>query len=207
MSDKAHWEKIYRTKAASELSWFRERLDTSLELVQRTNLAARAQIIDIGGGTSTLVDDLLRIGFQNVSVLDLSAVALEQAKHRLGALSERVCWIEGDVTNTDLEADHYDLWHDRAVFHFLIEAGDRAAYVAAATRAVKSFGFLIVATFALNGPMECSGLPVERYGPEELAGQFAAFTLLDSGLERHHTPSGTVQNFTCVLMQKRANSN
>jgi SAM-dependent methyltransferase len=203
MSAKAHWEKVYAAKSVNEVSWYQERLKTSLKLIQRADLASDAEIIDIGGGASTLVDDLVRIDFQNVSVLDLSASALEQAKARLGNLGERVHWIEGDITHASLAANHYDLWHDRAVFHFLTEADKRMAYVAAATQALKSGGFLIMATFALDGPTKCSGLPVERYGPQELARQFPAFTLLDDRREQHQTPFGTIQNFTYVLMQKR----
>jgi SAM-dependent methyltransferase len=202
MGNKSHWENIYATKSAMEVSWYRDRLDISLELIQRANLAKDVEIIDIGGGASTLVDDLVRIGFQNVSVLDLSALALAKAKQRLGALADRVHWTEGDITDVNLAVNHYDLWHDRAVFHFLTEPGKRTAYVAAATRTVKTNGFLILATFALDGPAKCSGLLVERYGPEELARQFPAFTLLDHRREQHKTPLGAIQNFTYVLMQK-----
>ncbi len=184
------------------MSWYREHLETSLELIRRTGLAADAELIDIGGGASTLVDDLLRLGFLSVSVLDLSAVALEKARQRLGTLSERVRWIASDVTNASLAAEHYDLWHDRAVFHFLTDPVEKAAYVATATRVVKNGRFLILATFALDGPAKCSGLQVERYGPEELAGQFPEFELLESRREVHRTPTAAVQNFTYVLLQK-----
>ena len=207
MAGKAHWENIYATKSVQELSWYRGRLDTSLELIQRTGLPRNAAIIDIGGGASTLVDDLLRMDFRDVTVLDLSAAALQKAQQRLGALSERVQWMPGDVTSAHLAPEHYHLWHDRAMFHFLVSPQERAAYVAAATGAVRKGGFLIVATFAFDGPAKCSGLPVERYGPEDLARQFPAFALLESRCEQHRTPAGHVQNFTWVLLQKRDPSN
>lgn len=202
MAGKAHWENIYATKSVQELSWYRGRLDTSLELIQRTGLPQNAAIIDVGGGASTLVDDLLRMGFGDVTVLDLSAAALQTAQRRLGALAERVQWMPGDVTSANLAREHYDLWHDRALFHFLLSPQERTAYVAAATGAVKKKGFLILATFALDGPAKCSGLPVERYGPEDLARQFPAFALTESRREQHRTPAGNIQNFTWVLLQK-----
>jgi SAM-dependent methyltransferase len=203
MSGKAHWENIYATKSAGELSWHRDRLDTSLELIERAHLPGNAAIIDVGGGASTLVDDLLRMGFRDVTVLDLSSGALAQSRQRMGPVSESVHWVEGDLTTAKLKPKHYDLWHDRAMFHFLTDAGERSAYVAAATRAVKQGGFLILATFALDGPAKCSGLPVERYGADDLAGQFPAFALVESRRDGHRTPAGILQNFTCVLMQKR----
>jgi len=203
MAGKAHWENIYATKSVRELSWYRDRLDTSLELIERAHLPVNAAIIDIGGGASTLVDDLLRMGFPDVTVLDLSAGALEQTRQRMGAASESVHWMEGDVTTAKLKPEHYDLWHDRAMFHFLSGASERSAYVAAATRAVKQHGLLILAAFALDGPAKCSGLPVERYGPQELAGQFPAFAMLESRRDGHRTPAGILQNFTYVLMQKK----
>jgi SAM-dependent methyltransferase len=203
MDSKAHWEKIYTNKSAKEVSWYRDRLDISLELIQRAHLSKDAKIIDVGGGASTLVDDLLRMGFEDVSVLDLSAMAIEKAKQRLGARSDRVHWLEGDVTDISIAGSHYDLWHDRAVFHFMVEAGKRAAYVANATWAVTKGGFLIVGTFAPSGPSQCSGLPVDRYGPEELARQFPAFFILEERSEQHQTPSRTLQSFTYVLLQRR----
>jgi ubiquinone/menaquinone biosynthesis C-methylase UbiE len=202
MDQKAHWESIYTTKAANEVSWYQNRLDTSLELVRRTGLSRDAAILDVGGGASTLVDDLLQTGFHDITIVDLSAIALEKSKTRLGVLSRQVHWIEGEISNVQLENDHYELWHDRAVFHFMTKAEDRSAYIDTATRTVTKGGFLIMATFGLGGPTQCSGLPVERYGPQELARQFPAFTLVDTKQEEHRTPSGSLQNFTYILMQK-----
>ncbi len=204
VAGKAHWENIYATKSVRELSWYRDRLVTSLELIERAGLPKTAAIIDVGGGASTLVDDLLRMGFRDVSVLDISAGALSQARDRQGAHAGSVQWIEGDITTANLAPQSYDLWHDRAVFHFLTGAGERSAYVSWATSALKQGGFLIVCTFALDGPERCSGLPVQRYGAENLAGQFPALTLVESRREQHHTPAGSYQPFTCVLMQKRS---
>jgi len=203
MAGKPHWEKLYATKSAGELSWYRDRLDTSLELIERAHLTAGAAIIDVGGGASTLADDLLRMGFRDVTVLDISAGALAQARQRLGAISGNVHWIEGDATISNLAPEHYDLWHDRALFHFLAGAGEISAYVTVATSAVKPGGFLILATFAPDAPEKCSGLPVHRYGAEKLAAQFPAFALVESRREEHRTPAGKIQPFTCVLMQKR----
>ena len=204
MSGKAHWENIYDTKPAGELSWYRDRLDASLELIERARLPENAAIVDVGGGASTLVDDLLRMGFRDVAVLDLSAGALEQARQRLGARSESAQWIEGDVTTAKLAPEHYDLWHDRAMFHFLAGAGEKSAYATAATRAVKRGGFLVLSVFAPDAPEKCSGLPVQRYGAEDLAAQFPAFALLESRRDAHRTPAGKLQPFTCVLLQKRS---
>jgi ubiquinone/menaquinone biosynthesis C-methylase UbiE len=142
-----------------------------------------------------------------VSVLDISATALLKAKERLKNTAPRVRWIEGDITKIKLESNHYDLWHDRAVFHFLTELQDRQAYIEMASRSIKDQGFLIVATFAPQGPKRCSGLDVERYSPAELADQFRDFRLLDARAEEHATPAGTMQSFTYVLMQKAGASN
>lgn len=191
-----YWEKVYKTKAPDAVSWFQEHATRSLEIIQSIGAASNAQIIDVGGGASTLVDDLLTGGFKHVSVLDLSTSALEVARKRLGALDQNVTWITGDIRTVDLPAHTYDIWHDRAVFHFLTEPADRMAYVRQVIRAVKSGGHVIVATFAPNGPEQCSGLPVVRYDPDQLHGEFgAAFELLEHASEEHMTPWGSVQHF------------
>jgi hypothetical protein len=135
-------------------------------------------------------------------VIDISSIALTKAKERLKENSQRVRWIEADIRSAGLRPAEYDLWHDRAVFHFLTETEDREAYIKVATQSIKDAGFLVVATFGPGGPMRCSGLPVERYGPQELAAQFPDFCLLEARAEEHVTPSGRKQNFTYVLMQK-----
>jgi ubiquinone/menaquinone biosynthesis C-methylase UbiE len=196
MQSKEHWEKVYTTKATDTVSWFQPHAGLSLDLIEATGVSRDAAIIDVGGGASTLVDDLLANGYTDLSVLDLSAAALAAAQRRLGSRAARVQWIEADVTKADLPARRFDVWHDRAVFHFLTSAEDRAAYVQTVFRAVKPGGHVIVATFAEDGPNQCSGLPVMRYRADELHAEFGeAFSLSSHQKEAHHTPSGKVQQF------------
>jgi len=196
MQSKDHWENVYSTKATNSVSWFQPHADLSLDIIRSTQLGKGAAIIDVGGGASTLVDDLLANGYTDLTVLDLSGAALSTARKRLGAEESKVRWIEADITQVDLPAKRYDIWHDRAVFHFLTDAADRAAYVRTVLRSVKPGGHVIVATFAEDGPLQCSGLPVVRYRPDELHGQFGdAFQLLDHRKEEHRTPAGKVQSF------------
>ena len=196
MHSKQHWEKVYATKATDSVSWFQEHANLSLDLIRSTGVGKDAGIIDVGGGASVLVDDLLEDGFTDLSVLDLSAAALNEARKRLGEKERMVRWIEADITDVDLPAQRYDIWHDRAVFHFLTEPEQRAAYVRTVMRSVKPGGHVIVATFAENGPLKCSDLPVMRYSAGELHDQFGdAFKLLIHCTEQHHTPTGKVQPF------------
>jgi ubiquinone/menaquinone biosynthesis C-methylase UbiE len=196
MQAKDHWEKIYSTKATDAVSWFQPHADFSVGLIKATGVGLDASIIDVGGGASTLVDDLLANGYTNLSVLDLSAAALAAARNRLGAKASDVRWIEADITRANLPDHQFDIWHDRAVFHFLTSPEDRAAYVQAVFRSVKPGGHVIVATFAEDGPNQCSGLPVIRYRADELHAEFGeSFQLLHHEKEAHHTPSGTVQQF------------
>lgn len=196
MQPKQHWEEVYTTKSTDAVSWFQPHAALSLDLIRATGLGKDAGIIDVGGGASTLVDDLLANGYNDLTVLDLSIHALEAARHRLGKDENLVRWIEADITEVDLPARRYDIWHDRAVFHFLTTPEQREAYVQTVFRSVKPGGHVIVATFAEDGPLECSGLPVMRYRPEELHDQFGeAFTLLKHTREAHHTPAGKVQQF------------
>jgi SAM-dependent methyltransferase len=202
MTDKAHWENIYANRSAQDVSWYREHLNTSLDLIQKCALSRDAKVIDIGGGASTLADDLCELGYVDVSVLDISKSSLEKAKQRLGARADRVQWMEGDITRVQLPSEHYDLWHDRAVFHFLTDSVTQEVYVEAATNAVRSGGFIIIATFSPEGPSKCSGLPVQRYDGDSLARKFPRFALLDSCQEDHKTPSGASQSFTYVRLRK-----
>ena len=191
-----HWEKVYQTKSADAVSWFQEHATRSLEIIRSIGLTTDSQIIDVGGGASTLVDDLLTSGFEHLSVLDLSASALEVARNRLGPLGQNVAWIAGDIRAVDLPQHTYDIWHDRAVFHFLTDPADRMAYVRQVMRSVKSGGHVIVATFAPDGPEQCSGLPVARYDPGQLHDEFGpAFELLEHASEEHRTPWGSIQHF------------
>ena len=196
MYGKQHWEHVYETKATDTVSWYQEHAARSLEMIHETGVSKQAAIIDVGGGASTLVDDLLAEGYSDLTVLDLSGAALAAARHRLGALAGKVTWLEADVTRIPLPRHHYDIWHDRAVFHFLTDARDREAYVQRVFHAVKPGGHVIVATFAEDGPEQCSGLPVMRYTADQLHNQFgAAFRLERHSKEAHHTPAGKVQQF------------
>ena len=196
MNTQEHWERIYSTKAPDQVSWYCPHLNASLELIERTSVSRDAEIIDVGGGESTLVDDLIARGFENVSVLDISQIAIEACKHRLGAQAARVRWIAADITRVEFEASQFDVWHDRAVFHFLTEPSQRAVYVRQVARAVKPGGHVILGTFGPEGPTRCSGLDVVRYDAESLHDEFGRrFRLLESSKQLHETPSGTVQQF------------
>ncbi len=194
--NKQHWETVYSSKPSDAVSWYQPHADRSLQLIQATGLGPQAKVIDVGGGASTLVDDLLVHGYQDVTVMDLSAAALAVARARQAPREARVQWLVADVTTAALPAHAFDVWHDRAVFHFLTRAEDRQAYVAQVLRSVKPGGHVIVATFADDGPLQCSGLPVMRYAPEGLHAEFGEpFTLVAHQREAHTTPFGTVQQF------------
>jgi SAM-dependent methyltransferase len=196
MESKEHWERVYSTKPATAVSWYQEHSARSLRLIEATRAPKSGAIIDVGGGVSTLVDDLLNAGYQDVSVLDLSRAALIAAETRLGAKAELVRWLEADITNAELPEHAYDIWHDRAVFHFFTSEADRRLYVSQVLRAVKPGGHVIVATFAEDGPTQCSELPVVRYSPAELHAQFGdRFVLLTQEREEHRTPFATTQKF------------
>lgn len=200
-----HWESVYQSKQPDAVSWFQEHATRSLEIIRSIGGSKAASVLDVGGGASTLVDDLLSEGFQHVSVLDLSKSALDVARKRLGPLGDQVDWIAGDIRTVDLPEQAFDIWHDRAVFHFLTEIADRQAYVRQVMKAVKPGGHVIVATFAPDGPEQCSGLPVARYAPEQLHGEFGpSFELLEHASEEHKTPWGTMQHFVychCLVSQ------
>ena len=203
MQPKNHWEHVYSTKKTESVSWFQEHAEQSMRLIRETGVPRSAGIIDVGGGASTLVDDLLSSGYCAVSVLDLAAAALSVAKARLGERASEVQWTEGDITKVLLPVHAFDVWHDRAVFHFLTSKEDREAYVDTVLRSVKPGGHVIVATFAEDGPIQCSGLPVMRYGPSELHAEFGSpFSLVQHEREEHHTPFGTVQKFVYCYCRK-----
>jgi 2-polyprenyl-3-methyl-5-hydroxy-6-metoxy-1,4-benzoquinol methylase len=196
MDAKTHWDKIYTTKAPEAVSWYRPHLETSLTLIERAAESHSASIIDVGGGESTLVDDLLVRGYQNVTVLDISRTAIDVAKKRLGSAAKQIHWLVADVTEAQLEPAAYDVWHDRAVFHFLTAIEQRVAYVRNVAHAVRPGGHVIVSTFGSEGPTKCSGLDVVRYDAESLHDQFGArFRLVESSKELHRTPFGTTQQF------------
>ncbi len=203
MNKKSHWENVYQTKNVDQVSWFREHLDNSLQMILQTNVEKDAAIIDVGGGSSTLVDDLLENGFVDVSVLDISGKALENSKKRLGEKGETVEWIEADITEIDLPKNHYDVWHDRAVFHFLTDEDDRKKYVELVKKSLKIGGHIIVASFGLNGPKKCSGLDVVQYSPDSMHSEFGdKFKLISSFNETHETPFDTTQEFIYCYCRK-----
>jgi 2-polyprenyl-3-methyl-5-hydroxy-6-metoxy-1,4-benzoquinol methylase len=202
MDRQTHWQNVYRTKDEKTLSWFQERPDISLDLIHATGVGAGASIIDIGGGASRLVDVLIAVGFNAVSVLDLSEKALAASKARLGAKANQVKWIVTDITQWQ-PPQTYDVWHDRAALHFLTDPKDRAAYVERLMKAVRVGGHVIIGTFAPDGPERCSGLPVVRHDSAtlgELLG--SSFALADTRRHDHQTPSGAVQKFQFSRFQR-----
>jgi SAM-dependent methyltransferase len=192
-----HWESVYRATPVERASWYREHLEQSLQWIEKATGGRRdAAILDAGSGASTLVDDLLARGFSCVTVLEIAAPALEEAKRRLGSDAARVKWIVGDVTTAELPRGAFDIWHDRAVFHFLTRAGDRTAYVENIARSLKPGGQLIMSTFGPQGPTVCSGLDVIGYDAARLSKIFGdRFALTESAIELHRTPSGGTQQF------------
>jgi SAM-dependent methyltransferase len=205
MDTKAHWQSIYQAKGPEQLSWFQAEAKLSRELIEQFAPDRNAQILDVGAGASTLVDGLLGAGYRYVTVLDLSPTALDYSRHRLGAVAAaRVDWSEADVLTASLAAEGFDVWHDRAVFHFLTALTDREQYVAQVRRAVKSGGVVFVATFAEDGPTRCSGLETRRYSADTLHAEFGPdFRLIASQREEHVTPSGAAQSFTYCVCQYR----
>jgi SAM-dependent methyltransferase len=200
MNDKAHWETIYRTKRPDEVSWFQREATLSLALIRKNEPRLTARIIDVGAGASTLVDGLIRAGYRNLTVLDLSSTALAEVRRRLGPQCDDVALLEADVLDATLPSAAFDVWHDRAVFHFLIAADERARYVKQAQRAIRPGGYIVVAAFGHDGPTHCSGLPVARYTPVSLYQELGpGFRLLQSAREEHVTPAGGIQPFVyCV---------
>jgi ubiquinone/menaquinone biosynthesis C-methylase UbiE len=200
----AHWEKVYTAKGENEVSWFQQSPAPSFELIAQAGATQASAIIDIGGGAARLVDHLVEQGFEDVTVLDLSDAALEAARRRLASRAGRVRWIVADVTAWE-PAKAYDVWHDRAAFHFLTDEQDRAAYVARLTRGVKAGGHAIIATFALDGPEKCSGLPVARYDSASLAQALdAGFRLVHTRRHEHATPWGSSQMFQFSTFRREA---
>jgi ubiquinone/menaquinone biosynthesis C-methylase UbiE len=203
--ERSHWERVYTTKAAEQVSWYRAHLAVSLELLIKAGLNARSRVIDVGGGTSTLVDDLLNFGVQAVTVVDLSAASLEIARRRLGERAKEVTWLAEDVTTMELPEGGFDLWHDRAALHFLVAPAASQAYARLATRAITPGGHAVIGCFAADGPERCSGLPVVRRDPADIATLFGKhFTLVESLREVHSTPSGIPQAFAYALLRKNS---
>ena len=200
MNVQTHWDRIYGTKAPEAVSWYQPHLEISLKLIERAAPDLSASIIDVGGGESTLVGDLLAHGYKDVTVLDVSQTAIHVSRKRLRKASKRVKWLVADITKAELAPCTYDVWHDRAVFHFLTDISERTAYVRQVAHAVKPGGHVIVSTFGAAGPTKCSGLDVVRYDVESLHNEFGVhFNLLDHSEELHRTPFGAVQQFLYCL--------
>src|SRR5574337_523720 len=195
MNRKQHWEEVYRTKPENMVSWFQPRPEISLELIHAAGVHKTDALIDVGGGASRLVDHLLAEGFTDISVLDIAELALQKDQARLGDAATRVHWIAADITEWQAQRK-YQLWHDRAVFHFLTDPADRAAYRSKLETALLPGGTVIIASFSLQGPERCSGLPVQRYSHESLAAELGPrFKLKAQRDEAHRTPTGKIQNF------------
>lgn len=201
---KKHWETVYETKNPDEVSWTQEIPKTSLGFIHSFGLDKSSKIIDIGGGDSKLVDHLLDQGFENITVLDISEKALEKAKIRLGEKAKKVTWIISDILDFE-PTETYDVWHDRAAFHFLTTKEEIEKYKSIVNKSVD--GFLIIGTFSENGPLKCSGLEISQYSEEKLTSTFEDnFDKIDSVLEDHQTPFGTTQNFLFCSFKNRLNS-
>ncbi len=208
---KTHWESVYQRKGADGVSWFRPHLDQSVAFVEAARLPHDAAIIDVGGGASTFVDDLLDRGYTDLTVLDLSAAALDAARRRLGDRAARVHWLVADITQVALQPGHYAFWNDRAVFHFLTTPEQRQRYVAMARASLAPGGHIVVGTFGSDGPEKCSGLEVKRYSADGLYAEFGTpFTKVGSVVETHVTPWGTEQQFVychCLLQGSATSPN
>lgn len=200
MIAKQHWNDIYVKNTSSEISWFQQHAKLSLQLITSTNIDASASIIDVGGGMSPLACDLVEQGFTNISIMDLSNAALKRSQAHLGKNALKINWIEANILEYDLPSYAYDIWHDRAVFHFLTTKNQRDVYIKKVSSALKPGGHIVIATFAEDGPKQCSGLPVMRYNVEQLQQQFGeSFRLMQNLQESHITPDGIEQKFIYCL--------
>jgi hypothetical protein len=202
-SSRGHWEQVYAAKGDKAVSWYQPLPARSLALIEAASPDRSASVIDVGGGASTLVDALLARGFTDLTVLDIADTALAHTKARLGSDADRVAWIAADITRWS-PARTWDIWHDRAVFHFLTQPAQQDAYIAALTAATRPGATVVLATFALDGPEKCSNLPVERYSADGLAARLgAAFRLVGRDAERHRTPGGAEQSFVYAVLKRR----
>ena len=204
MTDRqAHWQGVYTEKEVNQVGWYADHLKTSLEWIDELGAEITQPFIDVGGGASTLVDDLLEKDYQDITVLDLSAKALEVVRTRLGSRAHGVAWIDGDITRVNLPTDHFRLWHDRAAFHFLIEPEQRLEYRERLLQSLRAGGYLLMGVFELQAPPQCSGLPVQRYSAESLAAEFGdSFQLCKTQKEIHVTPSGFEQAYVYCLFER-----
>jgi len=202
-SRKAHWEHVYSSKDPTEVSWYQGTPQLSLRMIAATGVESGGAIIDVGGGASTLVDNLLDSGYSDVTVLDIASAALQRSRARLGDAAKKVTWIEQDILHFEPNRS-FELWHDRAVFHFLTEKNQQRHYADLLQKAIEPGGRVILATFGPDGPERCSGLPVQRYSTEKLSGLLEpAFELQAQALEEHKTPGGSVQQFLYTCWKAR----
>ncbi len=207
MDSKAHWTQVYQTKAADDVSWYQEHPDVSLDYIHDTGIEPSAAIIDVGAGASTLVDHLVARGYNDITLLDISEEALEVTRSRVGETLARLTYVVGDITTIPLEQNRYDVWHDRAVFHFLIDPLQQKRYIEQVLHAVKPNGHVLIATFALDGPEKCSGLTTARYDSVSLHNMFGSqFDLIDTTNEIHKTPMGAEQRFVYCWCRKASNA-
>ncbi len=200
---KKHWETIYETKALVDTSWYQKKPVTSLQFIEDLKISKTAKIIDVGGGDSFLIDHLLELGYTDITVLDISEKAIKRAKERLGDKADLIKWIVSDVTAFVPKAA-YDVWHDRAAFHFLTAMDDIDKYIRAAKNGIKKEGHLIIGTFAETGPQKCSGIPIKQYSEIDLEKCFNSFFIKKNSAKiAHKTPFDTIQNFTFCVFQKK----
>jgi SAM-dependent methyltransferase len=204
MESETHWRTVFESNDSTAVSWYQPHLDVSLGMISRTGVGKDCELLDVGGGDSTLVDDLVLRGFSSVTVLDIASSAIERAKLRLGEACGCVVWKQGDILLTPLPDRYIDVWHDRAVFHFFVEELKRREYVSKASNAIRPHGHLVIATFASDGPERCSGLPTMRYSQSGLAQEFKQdFILIESQTESHLTPQGREQRFIYCRFQRK----
>jgi SAM-dependent methyltransferase len=204
-SAQAHWETVYRTKARDAVSWYRPHLETSLRLIQQVAPDRSSALVDIGAGASTLADDLLALGYHDLTLVDLSDAALQMTRDRLGAQASAIRWIVGDITALEFPEAAFAVWHDRAVFHFLVDDAPRAAYLKQLRHALQPGGHVVLATFGADGPERCSGLPVRRYDlPAMQAALGNGFTPVEGLTEMHDTPSGGRQAFQYGVFRRES---
>lgn len=202
MNTKDHWEKVYGSKSLHEVSWYQPTPDTSLQFTAQLNIPRHARIIDIGGGDSLFVDHLLLMGYDNITVLDISAAAINRAKLRLGTAAARINWVVSDITEFNTEAQ-YDFWHDRAAFHFLTTPEQVSAYLAVAQKHIAPAGKMVIGTFSTNGPEKCSGLPVKQYNENTLTSLLRKYFKKIRCISTDHlTPFDTIQQFLFCSFQK-----
>lgn len=207
MERRDHWETVYQSKAPETVSWYAPHLTTSLAWIEQTVTDKSSTVIDIGGGESTLVDDLIHHGYTRVSVLDIAQKALNVARARLGHQAANVAWYCADITQASLPQDYFDVWHDRAVFHFLTDAHARDRYIEQVMHSVKQGGHVMIATFGPEGPLQCSGLDVVRYDAQSLHQALGEpFELIQSKIELHQTPAGHTQQFVYCLFKRHGSS-